>query len=377
MKLILKNTFLLLLLSIALACQRTSKPGYLYIKADSTQKYQIFKKERHKYVSIQNAEFNRNIQLDEGEYIILTQCSQRNVHIEKEKVTKLNAYSVEFHSPIKKRKKGSFTIYCHMNSYLTQTKKINDTYKLYSISPSIELLVGLSELKLNFLSPLYKENKIDINLAAFSLRSTSTSREKNEAYFLSPDSDKSILTKSQKLGEWFHLIPGKYKVFLNGSSKSISLKENELLEMSSSQIIIKTPKKTHDEDKPQTNQIILNDNSQLYYNQEYNLLPGTVKIKLDGSLHESIHELLPNKVHNYQARAITVKRYCEPYNWRCLGKENILIFEGKESYPKIEATTDKIIYYDFVKARIGIEGTQNLQYSIPIKISFWYSSWVN
>src|SRR5690242_17367055 len=97
------------------ACERVAERGVLHVVAPSAGSYEIYAiagDATLQYVSEQVGQYNVDLPLNPGTYLILADCSHQMVDINANTTTRLLAHSVQFIPPISPSADDIFSIQC-------------------------------------------------------------------------------------------------------------------------------------------------------------------------------------------------------------------------------------------------------------------------
>ena len=291
----IQKIFLILLVIFNASCSRKSNTGKLLINSPSEGSYELYKiasEEPLQLVSESRGQYNKVETLETGQYLIMADCSYQTIIINPNKQVTIVSHDIEFIKPDGVDNTSNLTIQCHRFTKNHTTQKIEGRFKLKVLDGSHEILVAMKPLRFDFsqLAPEGEPSTIKQQLSAIRVQPIEGYHEISK-YFISPISELLSITSFQKISEWFLLLPGEYRIELNGSKESVKVKEGESVSLSTSTISVNVSKHIPLElskkvlGKPQY--VELNKNHWLNLNEEYLILPGEIELKLNGSLKPS------------------------------------------------------------------------------------------
>ncbi len=368
----IRNFFLLLAVAIPLCGFKSGlKKGYLNVSANLEGYYEIYSIEGDaslQFVSEQLGQFNKDVELDPGQYLVLADCSHAIVVIHPGKRVQQTVHLLEFVPPQEPQSGDLFTVQCtrYERSHLRQ--QISNRFRFFVFPGAKDVLVGMVPLKIDLpkgdnQKPITKQFK----LAAMRIAPWQELGEKEKSpFFVSPLDSLLSITQAQEFGMWQFLLPGQYQVSVNGTSKIVRLSEGEVLSLKPATLTIKTGTlKEAGWQSASPFYVEINEQHSLNPNAHYPILPGPVQIRLPQDSQGHKIELLEGEVNEIRLKSITVQLGCSPGEWECLGLRHAELFEGNEHYPFKTSATDVPIFYLQNKVTIGLVGSSGIRYKIP------------
>ncbi|NRA64313.1 MAG: hypothetical protein HRU19_07495 [Pseudobacteriovorax sp.] len=280
------------------------------------------------------------------------------------------SHSVTFVTPNKVSEKDKFSVQCSRFSQTKSIQRIRNRFSLNILHGNHDILVGMVPLKIDFESmPNPGISKtLEFKLSAVKLE-TFDSMSTKTMFFASPTSDLISITENQEFGHWLYLLPGQYRIGVNGTEKEIALGPGQSLKIRPSFIKISTNPSV--DLRVSSNILVsplyveLNGQHWLDLNVSYPVLAGTLNLKLNGSLKSKVIELKQDESINLVVRSVQVALDCPPWTWECLGNRKVYLFEKDKVSPFAQGTSDAPILYFETDAYVSVEGSRDLKYKLP------------
>ena len=356
-----------------LACRQPSS-GFLLVNSLKNGEYEVYKilgDSSLQFVSIQIGQLNTKLALQPGNYLVLGDCSYQIVLIHPKKTTELTAHSLKFIPPLEPKTDDIFSIQCHRYPQTHPPQNINHRFELTLFPGVMDMLVGMRPMKLDLSKQEFKTpRELIFDLSALRV-SPASSHFPVEVppYFISPADGQLAITQSQSFGQWQFLLPGTYIVTVNGTQKELTVRGKESISIDPSYLKFATSTAV-DIDRyqaikgePYTAEI--NDHRAFTVNTIYPLISDSISYRLEGATKAEALTLEPGTLTSIPLRSVEVSLNCGPWEWECLGKRDISLFEPDSSYPFLHGNTDLPILFAKDDVQIEIEGAQNLRYKIP------------
>jgi hypothetical protein len=347
--------------------------GFLLVNSLSDGEYEVYKilgDATLQFVSNQIGQRNKKLPLNAGSYLILSDCSYKMALIYPHKTTELVTHTIHFNPPKPAEPGDIFNIQCNRHQQTHPPQYINQRFELTVFPSSIDMLVGMRPLKLNLSGEIFNTpQNLTFNLSMLRVAPATTAFKVEPApYFISPSDGQLAVTQSQDFGKWQFLLPGTYTITVNGTQRQVSLKENESISIEPSYIKLEvSPAVNIDrylsiKGEPYTAEF--NDRRTFTINTIYPFISETVHFRLDGETKASVLTLKPTELINIPLRSVEVSLNCGPWEWECLGKRDISLFETDSPYPFMHGNSDLPILFSKEDVQIEIEGAQSLRYKI-------------
>ncbi len=354
------------------ACHRQDN-GTLLVHSLKNGDYEVYKilgDASFQFVSIQIGQLNKTLSLQPGNYLILGDCSHQIVHIHPQKTTEIIAHSLTFTPPIAPEAEDIFTIQCHRYPQTHPPQNINHRFELTVFPGIIDMLVGLRPMRLDLSKPEFKEvRELNFDLSAIRVSPTLANIPAEvPPYFISPADGQLAITQSQSFGKWQFLLPGHYLITVNGTQKELMVNGKESVSIDSAYLKFATSPNVDIErylaikGEPYTAEI--NDRRGFMVNTVYPLISETIQYRLDGATKAETLSLKPGELLTIPLRSVEVSLNCSPWEWECLGKRDVSLFEPNSSYPFLHGSTDLPILFAKEDVQIELEGAQHLHYKI-------------
>lgn len=369
----LKIKLFVLSILFTLSCTR-SDVGYLLVNSIRSGEYEVYKilgDTTLQFISNQIGQFNSKIPLNAGSYLILGDCSFQIALIHPNKTTELITHSVSFIPPSKAETGDLFNIQCNRHPQTHPPQHLNQRFELTVFPGTIDMLVGMRPLKLNLNAETFKTpQSLSFDLSALRVAEvTKNFPVEVPPYFVSTSDGQISVAQAQDFGKWQFLLPGSYLVTVNGTQRELVVKEKESISLDPSYLkLVVSP--TVDIDRylaikgePYTAE--LNDKRAFAVNTVYPLISETVNFRLEGATKSETLTLKAQELTTIELRSVEVSLNCGPWEWECLGKRDISLFETDAPYPFMHGSTDLPILFAKEDVQIEIEGAQSLRYKIP------------
>ncbi len=362
----------ILFLTTLFSCNKEDS-GFLLVHAPKNGEYEVYKilgDATLQFVSNQIGELNKKLPLNSGHYLILGDCSHQMVNIQPDKTTELHAHTLSFTPPIPVQDGDLFTIQCNRYPQSHPPQQINKRFDLTVFPVVIDMLVGMKALRVDLSTPEYKTSRsIHYDLAA--LRVSSATKEfpvEIPPYFVSTSDGQLAITQSQEFGKWQYLLAGNYILTVNGTQREVSLKNKDALSIAPSYIKFESSPNVNIDRyqaiKGEPYTVELNSQRAFTINTIYPLISETVNFRLEGAIKADLISLEAEKLKTLTLRSVEVSLNCGPWEWECLGKKDVSLFETDSPYPFMHGSTDLPILFSNENVQIEIEGAQGLRYKI-------------
>jgi hypothetical protein len=111
----------------------------------------------------------------------------------------------------------------------------------------------------------------------------------------------------------------------------------------------------------------LNKSHWLDLNRTYPVLPGKATLKLNGSQSEYNIELTSGTLLEKKTRSLIVSFDCSPWEWSCLGKHKIYLYNTDKAYHFTEGVSDVPILFFEEDVWVSIQGSRDIRYQLDPK----------
>ena len=102
-------------------------------------------------------------------------------------------------------------------------------------------------------------------------------------------------------------------------------------------------------------------------NEEYLILPGDFNLKLNGSFKPTKFTSVANERFEKEVNSITINFKCKAWDYECLGKKKIFLFNKDSSFPFAEGYSDIALLYFEDEAYVSLQGSKNVKYHLGNK----------
>lgn len=362
---------LIILMGLLLGCIDPQPFGFLLVEAPQKGIFELYKivgDSTLQFVSIQVGKFNQKLKLSAGSYLVLGDCSHEMVIINPNELKKIVAHTVNFIPPKAPQPGDLFTVQCSRYEKTQSRQKLNNHFSFNMFGGKRDLLVGMRPFVVSLEGQKFQEKPQSILYHLAALQVTKLDSSKQPLFFVSPESEFLSITQAQEFGRWQFLLPGPYRVTVNGTSQFVDLKEGEAQILHSAQLKISSSEgldmNAYRSIKGKPYTIETQDQHQFDINQTYPVLPGELKLLFDGFLKLTSIQIQPNQLTEIKMNSVIVKLDCGYWEWECLGKKEVMLFEKNQPYPFVESISDLPILYLGEGIEVGIEGGNGLRYQI-------------
>lgn len=368
-----KIAIYLLILSLPISCTK-SGTGFLLVNSLKSGEFEVYKilgDSSLQFVSNQIGQLNKNLELNAGTYLVLGDCSYQIASIQVGKTTELMSHSLTFVPPITPEAGDLFNIQCNRYPQTHPPQQINQRFELTLFPGTIDMLVGMKPLKVNLGIEEFKApQNLTFNLAALRVSpATNNFPVETPPYFTSPSDGQVTVTQPQEFGKWQFLLAGNYTVTVNGTQRDVQLKEKDSVSLDPSYLKFECSSSVaidrYQAIKGEPYTAELNDKRAFAVNTVYPLISETVNYRLDGATKAETLTLNARALTTVTLRSVEVSLNCGPWEWECLGKRDISLYETNALYPFMHGSTDLPILFAQEEVQIEIEGAQSLRYKIP------------
>lgn len=365
------SLLLLYLLSLLAACNSKTQKGELLVSAAGPGKYEIYRIARSlplQFVAEQVGEFNKDLSLDEGTYLVLADCSHKTVLIKSGSRTQLVTDRILLIPPNTPRPGDHFSIQCSRNEETRSRQNLVNRFELNVLKGKRDILVGLVPLKIESSTENLLPEEHVFHLGALQVTRVNPKLE-TTPYFISPLDEILSSTASQDFGKWEYLLPGKYRIEVNGTSSNIELGAGQLVSVTPSFLYITAPENT---DLNLTTQIrgsphfvTVNEDHIFYFHEAYPILPGKLKLNIEGASNSLELEAIGGQTHTVQVRSVLVHKDCSPWDWTCLGSLDVQIKQADDPGPFLQGVTDVPLLFVGDDVKLSVQSTREITLRIP------------
>lgn len=356
------------------SCSEKNENGQLFIESSAEGFYEIYKisgETPFQFTSEQTGEFNKNVDLTPGSYLVLADCSSESVIIYPNKQQRLVSHRVEFIPPHTPEVKDGFSIQCNRSEKTRSRQNISGRFELNVIHGKRDMLVGMVPVHIDFTAQDSPEHPKTIKYQLSGLKVDDIAdMSQNFSFFISPQDEMIAATKYQAFGYWDYLLPGKYVVEVNGSRMLVELVPGErrtikpaMLRVTSGEEVDLTAA-TRVTGSPWL--VEVNGGHSLNFNETYPILPGNITINISGSAQAVEYTLVEGQSLEIPVNSVTVHNRCKEQEVTCEGGRIITLSFPEETYPFIESVTDiPVLYIDNgAPVHVGVEGSRDILFEI-------------
>ncbi len=358
------------------ACVDSSSTGTLHVKAvfpGSFELYRIIGDSTLQFVSVQEGRYNQDLNLDAGTYLVLADCSHQVVLVSRDRTTNLVTHTIEFETPRPPDPEDVFTIQCSRYEKTQSRQSLNNRFRLTVFGTERDFLVGMKPFKVDLIPFKGGTESKRIKVMLSAIQVSKISNELTQPfYFVSPETEYLAITQRQEFGRWQFFLPGPYRVSVNGTSQQLVLKEGDMVSLSPAVLKVFSQEgvdlSAYASIKGRPYSIETLEQQQFDINQGYPVLPGEIQLLFDGYLKPSRIQVEANSVTNIQMNSVQVKLDCGYWEWECLGKKEVMLYEKGQAYPFLESLSDvPILYMNGIhgEVELSLEDADGLRYQLP------------
>jgi hypothetical protein len=368
------------LLSLALlvaglgACERRPSSGSLRVEAPGSGSYEVYRiaaESPLQFVSDESGNFNEDMTLAAGSYLVLADCSSATVIIYPGQRETLMVHRIEFVPPHVPTESDSFSIQCSRSERTRSRQHITNRFQLNILAGQHDILVGMVPFHLEPPTGDAAKTPQTTTYKLSALQVAAIDGFKGDlSYFVSPVDELVAATNSQVFGHWDFLLPGRYALEVNGTRLEVMLAEGEerivkpgfLTISTSGEIDLRMPMRVTG--NPQL--VEINSGHWLNFNETYPVLPGVAQVQISGSNQAVDVEIKEGETQELEAQSIEVDLGCAENDWGCLGGKDISLYLDDQPYPFAESVSDVPILY--VKQTqpvwVGVGGSRDIRYQV-------------
>lgn len=350
--------------------------GALRVAAPSDGIYEVYRIESEsplQFVSEQIGQFNKDLTLAPGSYLILADCSSYQVIIHPKKTETIVSHDVTFVPPRDPDATDKFSLQCNRYAETRSRQHVTNRYRFHILQGKRDLLVGMVPMTIDFdsMPDPHQPKELTYNLSALQV-SAYEDMKAETSYFVSPTGGMMAVTEPQLFGQWQYLLPGAYQIEVNGTRMEVSLQEGEQRIIPPAFLKISSPPDVDLELSSQISgnpvYIQLNQDHWLNLDEVYPVLPGLATLRVNGSQEPYEVTLTEGKVTEKTARSVLIHSDCSPWEWSCLGNTPVFIYEQDKLYPFTEGVTDvPLLFLKETDVWVSLQGSRDIRYKIPQK----------
>ncbi len=364
---------LLLALFAGVSCRFKEQTGTVLVRAPHDGVYELYRiasEEPLQFVSEQIGQFNKELRLPAGQYLVLADCSYETLVLRPAEKKTLIAHLVQFNPPVSTDAADSFSIQCNRFAKTKSRQHLHNRYSLNILHGTRELLVGMVPLRIQF--PDLKEpaepQTLSYNLSGLKVEAYEGMKPKT-SFFVSPTEGLLSVTENQEFGHWQFLLAGRYRVEVNGTHLDVVLSEGEqkIIRPAFLRISVSDSVNLHASSSILGTPLFveLNQGHWLDLNETYAVLPGEASLKLNGSLYDHSIVLEENVVNEKKVRSILIDLDCSAWDWSCLGSREIFLYGTDKTYPFAEGISDVPLLFFEEDAWVSVQGSRDIRYKLP------------
>jgi hypothetical protein len=363
---------LILILFFVGGCSKIMRlNGTLTVKNRSSGTFEIYRLASEsplQFVSEQAGNFNEEMSLPSGSYLVLADCSSKMVNIYPKSSQTLVAHQVNF-IPMHPVEEGDrFSIQCVRSEQTNSRVELVNKFSLNVLAGQRDILVGMLPLSLDLDFEDESSHLVSHVLGSVKVEQPGNFKEPFE-FYISPLTAFAPNTESQHSNAALLLLEGDYVVELNGTENNVEIKNGEYKTIKPALLEIKTPVDTDlnlaANIKGSPLHAEINGEHWFHLNTVYPVLPGSLEVRLNTSFKPVQFEIEESEKLTMKARSVTVSLGCKPADWQCLGSRKIRLYEKDKTYPIAESISDIPFLYLEHGVSIGVEGSRNIRYTLP------------
>lgn len=353
-------------------CEEETPTGSIEVRSAGSGTYEVYKVGKEEPFQLESeyvGQFNEELHLAPGQYLILSDCSSEQVvvlpHIKKT----LISHRVRFRTPTLPEAQDKFSILCSRHGKSKSNQKLSNKYELNLLSGQREMLVGMNPLRLSLKADAEGPTDQEFLLSAFKVAAADVDIDSN--FFVSPLDGQIAITEYQTFGRNLFLLPGRYRVQVNGSFMNIELKDGEIKQIAPSYLRIEAPAPVDfalaAKIAGEPLYVDLNGGHRLDYNQTYPVLPSEVNIRLSGSNGVQSVYIASGESKQLKVVGLKVDFGCGPHEWSCIGKKKVYLYRPGEEFPFLIGDTDSPMLFTEQEILVEVEGARNIRKQLIIE----------
>lgn len=349
------------------ACNKPVPKGSITVLSSGEGTFDIYKvgkEDPFQLISEYVGEYNKEVQLTPGFYLILADCSSEMVVVLPSSKKTLVSHRVLFTTPNNPENDDKFSILCSRHAKSKSNQKLVNKFELNILSGVREMLVGMIPLKLDLTDTSKGSLQKEFLLSSFKVEDENNTLAEN-SFFVSPLGGLISITEYQSFGKNIYLLPGKYKVQVNGSSMNIVLNAGEVREVVPAFLKITSPKGVVPSEVTKGGGeplfVEMNESHRLNYDEVYPILPSEFTLRLSDSKVQKVFDVASKENLVVPTNGIKVNFGCKEYEWECFGKKSVFVYQKDADFPFIAGKTDYPILFLDEEVYVEIEGARNIK----------------
>ena len=362
-----------MVLSFIYSCEKEDKPGFLTINAAfESQSVEIFKINDNDDTFSLTGEVvvapNTKMELDPGTYLVMADCSHELIILRPYDHIKLNLTRLKLLPPEVNFDPSDFSIQCDRFKASIFRQQLTGNFELNILEGERNMLVNMAPLRV-IQKPKHIQTPNLIHLSALRVGQEESEKALKQKYFISLLDETISITKPMQLGRWFLGLEGNYEISINGTKKNIKLQEKSIEKVNLGGLLVSPPKNvdltvvSKVRGYPYT--IKIDGKHELLPNSIYSLLPGVLEVTLDQSKQKTKVEIYESELTKIPLKSVQVALDCAPWEWECLGRREVMLYQNQENYPFLESITDIPILFIGSDIKLGIAESRGIKVDIP------------
>jgi hypothetical protein len=353
-------------------CIRPPEKGRLVVQAQDPGVYEIYKTmgdSSLQFVSSELGKFNEPLALEPGSYLVLGDCSHEQVLIHPGETSHLSVTRVRFTFTPPTQVPDLFTIQCSRFEMTNLRQSFSNQFVFHVFSGKREVLAGMVPLRLDI--PLASHGippERIFTLASIQVHAAANITH-HSPYFVSPTKNLLSITQPIEADHRIFLLPGSYQVSMNGTQQVVTLGADEHLEIHSAILGFYTSPgidtTLHQAITGEPYFVQLNEKFRLDLNRPIPVLPGYLNYQLEDSSKIYNLNLPAGESTRIELKSLIVHSGCAPWEWECMGKKEVYLFQKHEPYPFTESVMDVPIYFVENEVYAAVASSKGLHLAVP------------
>jgi hypothetical protein len=371
----LRFLIVVFIFSTLISCEKKHlQSGKVFVRSMHEGHYEIYRVNsdaKRLFYAEFTGEFNKSIDLEPGNYLLIADCSSKSIVVRPNSNEIVNMHLVKFVSTVEPTPQSKFVVECRRTEDLAFRQKIEGRFELDVLEGQTEVLVGMTPLSFDFSPTKFTEPQThQIPISSIVVRSQRETSNTND-FFVSRVYEEIALTESQIFDERIFVLPGSYKVELNGTSQVVNLETSQHHEMEVGYFGIETSPEVDIASSLEVRgmplNVIVNEDHAVALNEVFPALPGKLELRLFGSDRRHELEIVAGVESGLKVRSVTIDSSCSAWYWECLGRRKVYLYEEGKTYAFAEGVTDVPLLFLGEDAWVGIEGSYDIRYQLPTK----------
>ena len=298
------------------------------------------------------------ITLPKTQYLLLAHCSHQFITIRKHHTTKTKLTKLTFITPqLPADESGTLTIQCQRLHASMFDQTLRNIYTLFLLDGRHRFFIQSTPYEV---ITHHHDDELTVHLAALKVATPTpppthpTQRvplSNAQHYDISHPIEGSSSTNSLRFNEWIFLLPGSYKITVNGTHRILHLTAGQTHTITLGSLLVATPPAINLKalaiatGQPYAFTLITHTTQhQLYPNTHYFLLDGEYHLALGASTQSTKITIKPQHTTHRVLHALTVHNPCKPHSL-CSQQVELSLFQPNHTSPMIRTQSDLPVFF--------------------------------